>query len=233
MQILVEETVKVLKHNILDNMNIDQANYGNPNREQKVFLDEVGFVDDLFMKLKEEPFPLNSSELTKDELNEIVDSLISISDKENKAYLTRYKAYDRSLVQVLTTTFKQKGIDIEQLCEEIVTDTKTLIYKIKFFYQRPRPNQLAQYYKLKLFPYKSYSADTPSYPSGHTIQAYVILNVVADRHPEQYQFCKELIEDVMYSRIYLGLHFPTDNDFGKVVAKEILKHPKFTQKYGI
>jgi hypothetical protein len=214
-------------------MNIDQANYGNPTIQQKVFLDEVGFVDDLFMKLKDEPFPANSSELTKDELNEIVDSLNSISDKENKSYLNRYKAYDRSIIQVLTTTLKQKGIDIETLCEEVIIDIRSLIYKLKYFYQRPRPNQLAQYYKLKLFPYKSYSADTPSYPSGHTIEAYVILNIVANRHPNESKFCKELIDDIAYSRIYLGLHYQTDNDFGKVVAKEILKHPKFTQKYGI
>jgi hypothetical protein len=214
-------------------MNIDQANYGNPTIQQKVFLDEVGFVDDLFMKLKDEPFPANSSELTKDELNEIVDSLNSISDKENKSYLNRYKAYDRSIIQVLTTTLKQKGIDIETLCEEVIIDIRNLIYKLKYFYQRPRPNQLAQYYKLKLFPYKSYSADTPSYPSGHTIEAYVILNIVANRHPNESKFCKELIDDIAYSRIYLGLHYQTDNDFGKVVAKEILKHPKFTQKYGI
>ena len=214
-------------------MDINQANYGNPTREQKVFLDEIGFVDDLFLKLNNEPFPANNSDLTKDELNEIVDSLNSISDAENKAYLTRYKAYDRSAVQVIVSTFKQKGIDVEALCDEIVSDTKNLIIKLKFFYQRPRPNQLAQYYKLKLFPYKSYSSDTPSYPSGHTVQSYVILNVIADRHPELYQFCKELIDDIAYSRIYLGLHYPTDNDFSKAVGKEILKHPKFTQKYGI
>ena len=214
-------------------MDINQANYGNPTLEQKVFLDEVGFVDDLFLKLKNEPFPSNNSELTKDELNEIVDSLTSISDAENKAYLNRYKAYDRSIVQVITTTFKQRGIDIGTLCEEVIVDIRNLIYKLKYFYQRPRPNQLAQYYKLKLFPFKSHSADTPSYPSGHTIEAFVILNVISDRFPNQHQFCKELIDDIAYSRIYLGVHYPTDNDFAKVVAKEILKHPKFTQKYGI
>ena len=32
---------------------------------------------------------------------------------------------------------------------------------------------------------------------------------------------------------YLGLHYPTDNDFAIEVAKEIIKHPKFTKKYGI
>ena len=214
-------------------MDLNQVTYGNPTKEYKRFLEEDSLVDDLFLKLKEDSFPLNDSELVKDELNDIVDYINSISDEENKAFLTRYKAYDRSLIQVITTTFKQKGIDVENLCLDIINDTRNLITKLKYFYQRPRPYQLAQYYKLKLFPYNSFSASTPSYPSGHTVEAYVILNVIADKYPNQYQFCREMIEDVAYSRLYLGLHYPTDNDFATEVAKEILKHPKFTKKYGI
>jgi hypothetical protein len=214
-------------------MDLNQVTYGNPTKEHKEFLEKNSLVDDLFLKFKDDYFPLNDSELVKDELNDVVDYIDSISDEENKAFLTRYKAYDRSLIQVITTTFKQKGIDVEDLCEDIVKDIRNLIYKLKYFYQRPRPNQLAQYYKLKLFPYNSFSASTPSYPSGHTLEAYVILNVIADKYPNQYQFCNEMIDDIAYSRLYLGLHFQTDNDFAIQIAKETLKHPKFTKKYGI
>jgi len=214
-------------------MNLNQVTYGNPTKEHKLYLEKDSLVDDLFTKLKEDFFPTNDSELVKDELNELVDYVNSISDEENKAFLTRYKAYDRSLIQVITSTFKLKGIDVETLCEDIINDIRNLIYKLKYFYQRPRPYQLAQYFKLKLFPYNSFSASTPSYPSGHTLEACVILNVISDKYPNEYQFCKEMIDDIAYSRLYLGLHYPTDNDFAKEVAKEILKHPKFTKKYGI
>ena len=214
-------------------MNLNQVTYGNPTIENKKFIEEKGFMDSLFVQFDEDSFPLNDSELVKDELNEIVDYINSISDEENKSFLTRYKSYDRSLIQTIATTFKQKGIDVESICEDIIDDTKNLIYKLKYFYQRPRPFQLAQYYKLKLFPYNSFSSNTPSYPSGHTLQAYVILNVIASKHPNQFQFCKEMIDDIAYSRLYLGLHYPSDNDFSIEIAKKILQHPDFTKKYEI
>ena len=214
-------------------MEFNDLTYGNPTQDQLAFIQGTCLVDDLFDTFKDSVIPKNDSELVKDELNEITDSLNIVSQPENQNYLKRYLAYDRHLIQALTTIFKQKNIDVEELIIEVVKDVQNLIYKLKFHYQRPRPFQLAQYYKLKLFPYKSHSAHTPSYPSGHTIQSIVILNVIGNKYPTEYQYCKELIEDIAYSRIYLGLHFPSDNEGGREIGKAILKHPEFTKKYGI
>jgi len=214
-------------------MNLNQVTYGNPTMEQKKYLEEISIVDDLFPKLKNDYFPETSSELVKDELNEVVDYLNDITSEGNESYLARYKSYDRSLLQVIITTFQEKDIDVEKLSTDILKDIAPLLLKLKYHFQRPRPRQVAQYYKLKLFPYQSFSADTPSYPSGHTLEAYVILNVIANKFPNEYQFCKEMINDIAYSRIYLGLHFATDIDFAKFVGQEILKNPNFTKKYEI
>lgn len=214
-------------------MNLNQVTFGNPTIEHKKFIEEISIVDDVFLKFKEDFFPQNDSELVKDELNELVDMTNSISEPSNREFLTRYKSYDRSLTQSIISAFKQKGIDVESLCSEIINDLRPLIIRLKYFYQRPRPKQIAQYYKLSLFPFNSFSADTPSYPSGHTFEAYVILNVISNKYPIEYQYCRDMIEDIAYSRLYLGLHYPTDNDFAITVAREVLKHPQFTKKYSI
>ena len=214
-------------------MEMNNVTYGNPTIEYKKILTDSCLVGDLFSKLKSNGFPLNDSELTKDELNEIVDALASMKEPSNEAFLKRYKAYDRSLSQVLISTFKQKNLDLEELVKEIILDIRGLIFKLKYYYQRPRPYQLADYYKLALFPYNSHSDKTPSYPSGHGVEAYVILNVIGNKYPDQYSFCKEVIDDVMFSREYLGLHYSSDNDFARTVGKEILKHKGFAKKYGI
>lgn len=215
-------------------MNFNDITYGNPNVEELLFIQDTGLVDDLFETFKNTlVYPKNDSELVKDELNEIVDCLATMAQPENQNYLKRYKSYDRNLIQALTSIFKQKNIEVEDLCIDIVKDIQGLIYKTKFYFQRPRPKQIAQYYKLKLFPYKSFSAHTPSFPCGHCVEAIVILNVIGNKYPTEYPFCKELIEDVAYSRVYLGHHFPSDNDGAREIGKAILKHPEFTKKYGI
>ena len=214
-------------------MEFNDLTYGNPTHEQLGFIQGTCLVDDLFDTFKDAVVPNNDSELVKDELNEIADSLAVMSQPENQNYLKRYLAYDRNLIQAISSIFKQKDIEVEELVTEIVKDIQNLIFKLKFHIQRPRPFQLAQYYKLKLFPYKSFSAHTPSYPSGHTVQSIVILNVLGNKYPTEYQYCKELIEDISYSRVYLGHHYPSDNDGGRELGKAILKHPEFTKKYGI
>jgi hypothetical protein len=158
-------------------MELNNVTYGNPTIEQKQSIEAKCLVEDLFVKLKENICPLNDSEMVKDELNEIVDSLKYMEDEENAMYLKRYKAYDRNLLQVINTLFKQKSIDVEALSKEILEDIKNLIFKLKYHYNRPRPNQLANYYKLRLFPYKSFSADTPSFPSGHTANATMLFPI--------------------------------------------------------
>lgn len=214
-------------------MDLNNLTYGNPSHEQLIFIQGNCLVDDLFDIFKDSIIPKNDSELVKEELNEIANSLSIVSQPENQIYLKRYLSYDRNLIQALSSIFKQKNIEVEGLITDIVKDIQNLIYKLKYHHQRPRPYQLAQYHKLKLFPYNSFSAHTPSYPSGHTIQAIVILNVIGNKYPTEYQYCKELIEDIAYSRVYLGHHYESDNDGGREIGKAILKHPEFTKKYQI
>jgi hypothetical protein len=215
-------------------MDFNELTYGNPTVQDLVFIKGECLTDDLFETLKTNlTYPNNDSELVKEELNEIVDCLATMSQPENQNYLKRYQSYDRNLIQALITIFRQRNIEAEELIIDIVKDIQGLIYKLKFYYQRPRPRQIAQYYKLKLFPYKSFSAHTPSFPSGHCLEAMVILNVIGNKYPTEYPFCKELIEDISYSRVYLGHHYPSDNEGAKEIGREILKHPEFTKKYGI
>lgn len=212
---------------------LNNITYGNPNLNQMEVLKKTCLVSNLFPKLKEYPFPENDSDSTKQELNELVEYSKDIQLEDNQKVKNRYVFYDRNLYQAILNTFKTEKADLEQLLRDIDEDITPLIIRLKYSYQRPRPYQLAQYYKLKLFPFQSRTAHSPSYPSGHTTQAYVMLTVIGNLLPEHYEKTKKMIEDIAYSRCYVGVHYQTDNDFAYQVAQEILKHPDFVKKYGI
>jgi hypothetical protein len=42
---------------------------------------------------------------------------------------------------------------------------------------------------------------------------------------------EDLADDITKSRIYLGLHYQTDCDFGYYMADLVLNHPDFKKKY--
>ena len=178
-------------------------------------------------------FPKNDSNSVKQELNEMVEKVKLVREEANSIHFARYKRYDRNMMQSIVSAFTTKGMDIEELATSINDDIIPTIAKLKQKYQRPRPYQLAQYYKLKLFPYDTFSGHSPSYPSGHTIQAYVILNIIGNKHPQAYGFCKQFITDIADSRVYLGLHYPSDNDASYLIGQEILKLKSITDKYKI
>jgi hypothetical protein len=214
-------------------MLLNDIAWGNPAIEQKILMEKKTIVDDLFPKLTRAAMPANDSEATKAELNQIVINLKEIDSDKNQNSFRRFINYDKGFAQYLHTMLMAQGVDDQELIYEIMEDIAPLITKIKFKYNRPRPSQLAHYVKLNLFPLKSTSAMSPSYPSGHTAQAYVIMSVMGNRNPGIYAFCKEIIDDIAESRVTIGVHYSSDNDFAFEVGEAILKHKKFAEKYGI
>jgi hypothetical protein len=216
-------------------MNLDLITYGNPTQNQVQSLTKESYLDNLFDDLRNYTFPKNSSEATKQELNQIVDALNDMQDPENQsAYLNRYRAYDGNIKAYLKSGLIKSGIDEQEvvdLVENISEDITPLLLKLKFYHQRPRPYQLAEYYKLKLFPFGSHSSHSPSFPSGHSFQAKIITEVVGNHYPKMYSFLQDLFEDISYSRMYLGLHYQSDLDVGIFCAEKVLKNAEFMKRY--
>lgn len=215
-------------------MNLDEIVYGNPNQVQLKWLSKHSYLDGLFSELTSFTFPHNSSEATREELNSIIKKIDEL--KIDTEVQKRYLSYDKQLVVYLTSlllTDEAEMQKIKGIVTSILNDTNPLLYKLKFFFQRPRPSQLATYYKLKLFPFESFSANSPSYPSGHAYTAKIICEVLGNKYPQLYSFFEQMIQDICYSRIYMGLHFQTDIDVGIYAAEKVLDNQEFKIKYGL
>jgi hypothetical protein len=214
------------------NISINEIPYGNPDRLSIVYLKKDTYLDTLLEELKNSPFPLNDSEKVKTELQEISVAIQNTSNTPE--ILEKFKIYDSVLDTHIIDSLVKQGVDgaeLKKMIDDLNEDVLPLITKLKYHYQRIRPYQLSKLYDISLIPYPSLSANTPSYPSGHTIQSRIYAEVLGNRYPKFYKALHELATDVMWSRLYMGVHYPSDCQFGDYVAQVICNHPDFKKKY--
>jgi hypothetical protein len=215
-------------------MNLDEITYGNPNRKQLQELNKQTYLDVLFEELSSYTFPRNSSDATKEELNQIVEATNLLANEE--VYQKMYLTYDAHLIRFFKEGLIKGGEEqekVEKLLKRIVDETKPLLTKLKYHFQRPRPYQLAEYYKLKLFPFESKSADSPSFPSGHAYQSRIITEVLGNIFPQTYSAMQKIFEEICYSRLYMGLHYQSDIDVAIFCADKVLMNKEFIKDFGL
>jgi len=213
---------------------LDSITWGNPSQKYLPYLEEnASPLEKHIPQLTNFTFPKNSSKGTREELNQLVDYIEEL--KKDEQALKRYKAYDISLTRVFAQVIMEqnlgeKGADI---VDKLLDETLPLLIKLKFYFQRPRPYQLAEHYKLKLFPFDSKSADSPSYPSGHALQSKIICHVLGNHFPEKFDYFERLAKDIEYSRLYMGIHYQSDVDYSLYIAEVIIRDKDFKAKYGL
>lgn len=110
--------------------------------------------------------------------------------------------------------------------EMLIDSLIPIIVKLKEYYGRPRPAELAKSMGINFVGDDLSSAQIPSYPSGHTIQAYVVAHMLSDQFPEHEDSLMKIAELVSQSRIDRGVHFPTDIEHGREIAESIYSQIK-------
>lgn len=215
-------------------MNLNSIGFGNPTIEQSKELNKETYLDTLFSELTAFTFPENSSEATKEELNDIVRAVNDLKkDEERQKRYMMYDVYLENFYKNHLAKYKVDGEEMNKLVGDLIVDVQPLIYKLKYFFQRPRPHQLAYYYKLKLMPFTSFSYDTPSFPSGHVILSKVFSEVLGNTYPQIYNELQRIHEDICDSRVAMGLHYQSDVDVGIFVGERICENKELMIKYQI
>ena len=115
----------------------------------------------------------------------------------------------------------------QQLFDQYYDTTKNLVYAIKCLFNRPRPYQLAKIYNMTIDVIESKTANTPAYPSGHTVYAKLASLIIGQNHPELYAKLDLAVLDVAYARCLQGVHFPSDNKASIVLAEQIFNNLEY------
>lgn len=129
---------------------------------------------------------------------------------------------DDDMVKVFDSLLVASGLDsqaplIEQFKEEVLP----VIHLHKDHFDLGRPNELADQHGIPFkFDYLE-SAQTPTYPSGHTTQAFYTAIKLSRIFPQITEDLFVLANMIAESRIDRGVHFPSDNEAGKLLAAKL------------
>tara|TARA_R110001592_G_scaffold361584_3_gene672639 strand:- start:13093 stop:13614 length:522 start_codon:yes stop_codon:yes gene_type:complete len=158
---------------------------------------------------------------TKEELN---DFLATIKQYDNRLIPEELQeSCDSGMEDLMAKYLLGYGIHISiQEAKETRRRPVKIIGILKNYFNRGRPDELAREYNIDWNDDYLESAQTSSYPSGHTIQAYYLAGVLGKSHPEHQENLFIIAAMVAQSRIDRGVHFPSDVEYGKIIAIELL-----------
>ena len=118
---------------------------------------------------------------------------------------------------------KSSGINIDkEFIDQLAKKTLPHITYHKNYFNSMRPNELAESNGIEFQCDYLESAQSPSYPSGHTTQAYYIAFNLSKSYPVLKNKLFGLANMIAQSRIDRGVHFPSDNVAGKMLALRLL-----------
>jgi len=100
--------------------------------------------------------------------------------------------------------------------KRFIEDVDIHTIKLKMKYGRQRPYEYSD--KIKSI---TDTDDSPSFPSGHAIEAYALAEVLGERYPDKKDELDKMAAKISKSRLQMGNHFPSDIEVGEKVGKMI------------
>ncbi len=202
---------------------VDNIEYGTVPREYMDALqknmspDVVGYFDDIVGFL-----PCPASNMSR----ETVAELKHLQFKCNSATAAQRdmaRRYDCSPTEHILDYLKGAGCEVDIVDVGVrLGKLSTICMLIKLHYNRARPFQLGNALGIPIYPIQTANANTPSYISEHTCQAYYLAWTLGNLYPAHKDAIVSIAEDVRNSREYGGWQFSSDNVGAILVARYLV-----------
>jgi acid phosphatase (class A) len=188
-----------------------------PNKHQK-HIDNIGgvFLDFDIKNFMTMPPPSNSSTRTLWEIR----SLERIANDVDVIKADKTREYFRERLETLGLEYPKDDIN------KIIDDSRGIIHILKYYYNRPRPKQIAKAYGLKFHEEPLKSTHTPAYPSGHSTQGRLISRYLSDLYPDHHKEIMKIGDEVSKSRMIAKVHYESDSEIGQALGDALYKHYK-------
>ena len=207
-------------------ISINQLAYGQATIEERMAIDSGTEFEKHVKVFQNDPYPENVSPAAKQELYEIVSKVDKLTNEE---WRKRCFFIDRQLGKYLNGYAQKAGMrQFKSIFEQVNhLYLNSLLYQTKYYYNRLRPNQLAYYLKIGLTSANTRTGHTPSYPSGHTLQAHFYTKLISDVMNIPWE--DEATREVAASRMSMGIHYKTDNDFAIKISEYLLDTDEYKE----
>jgi len=158
--------------------------------------------------------PVDSGYTTRTEMNELKKIPLK------KAFVKKYDNIEAAFKK----TAKEQGVEDydKNIAAKLIKDSAPVILELKKHHNRPRPYELDK----KLTAFKMKSMETPSYPSGHSVQGMLIGKVLSDKYPRSRKGFMATAKNISYSRRVARAHYKSDSKIGEELGNSMYKHIK-------
>ena len=164
-----------------------------------------------FKKMKP---PVDSGYTTRTEINEL-----------KKIPLNKKFVKDNDNIEAaFAKTAKDNNVEDydKNIAASFIKKSAPIILDLKKYHNRKRPYELDK--KLNAIVLKS--MQTPSYPSGHSVQGTGIAKLLADKYPKAKSAFLTTGKNISYSRRVARAHYKSDSKMGDELGNSMYKHIK-------
>ena len=172
------------------------------------------FKDFDVSSFKKKKPPVDSGYTTRTEMNEL---------KKIPLKKEFVKKYD-NIEAAFKKTGKEQGVEDydKNIAAQLIKESAPVILELKKHHNRKRPYELDK--NLKAIVLKS--MQTPSYPSGHSVQGILIGKVLSDKYPRSRKGFMATAKNISYSRRVARAHYKSDSKMGEELGNSMYKHIK-------
>ena len=159
--------------------------------------------------------PTNDGEITKREILYVSE----LTKNRSNSDVNLIKLVDREPNDLYYKTLKKLNLKFPgKIFDKSWNILKPIIKNLKHKHNRPRPYQLAEKYGIPINLLDSKTAQTPSYPSGHTAYAALSAYILAAKYPQHSNHFFDKIYSAGMARMLMGVHYPSDNEASMIIT---------------
>ena len=172
------------------------------------------FKDFDVSSFKKKKPPVDSGYTTRTEINEL-----------KKIPLNKKFVKDNDNIEsAFAKTAKDNNVEDydKSIAADFIKKSAPIILDLKKHHNRKRPYELDS--SLKAIVLKS--MQTPSYPSGHSVQGTGIAKLLADKYPKAKSAFLKTGKNISYSRRVARAHYKSDSKVGEEIGNSMYKFIK-------